>query len=129
MYSGVVILPAVIVYWIAVVPPVLRAIVIGSLLLLLADLASLCLTLSCALGWVVAKISLKLKNKSFITVIDFAGLLRLCTISSASRAQTIISDLRRQRRCSTAKKSRVRRIRSICSAASALGNWHGHGRS
>ena len=27
------------------------------------------LVLSCALGWVVAKISLKLKNKSFITVL------------------------------------------------------------
>ena len=39
------------------------------------------LTLSCALGWVVAKISLKLKNKSFITVlvslVFFGGLLFL----------------------------------------------------
>ena len=33
------------------------------------------LTLSCALGWVVAKVSRKLKHKSFITVIvSLAGL-------------------------------------------------------
>ena len=42
MYSAVVILPAVVVYWV---------------------------TLSCALGWVVAKVSRKLTHKSFITVI------------------------------------------------------------
>ena len=50
------------------------------------------LTLSSALGWVVAKISLKLKNKSFITVIVsllfFGAYYFVCF-----KAQDIISDL------------------------------------
>ena len=66
MYSIVVILPAVIVYWIVV--SMSAAIVFGCLLLMLL-ISVFVLTLSCALGWVVAKISLKLKNKSLITVI------------------------------------------------------------
>lgn len=65
MYAGVVILPAVIVYWI-IAPAGAGAIFGGILLLLLISV--FVLTLSCALGWVVAKISQKLKNKSFITV-------------------------------------------------------------
>ena len=66
MYSIVVILPAVIVYWI--VASVSAGAIFGCLLLMLL-ISVFILTLSCALGWVVAKISLKLKNKSFITVI------------------------------------------------------------
>lgn len=66
MYSIVVILPAVMVYWITA--SVSAGVVFGSLLLILL-ISVFVLTLSCALGWVVAKISLKLKNKSFITVI------------------------------------------------------------
>ncbi len=66
MYSGVVILPAIIVYWI--VAPFSVGVLVGSLLLVLL-LSLFVLVLSCLLGWVVAKISLKLKNKSFITVI------------------------------------------------------------
>ena len=50
------------------------------------------LTLSCALGWVVAKISLKLKNKSFITVV-----ISLAFIGGYYffyfKAQTLIQDL------------------------------------
>ena len=65
MYSGVVILPAVIVYWVTV--SARPAALVGGVLLV-ALLSLFVLTLSCALGWVVAKISLKLKNKSFITV-------------------------------------------------------------
>ena len=63
MYSGVVMLPAVIVYWVAT--PASAAAVIGGVFLL----SVFVLTLSCALGWLVAKISQKLKNKSFITVV------------------------------------------------------------
>lgn len=51
--------------------------------MLLIVISLFVLALSCVLGWVVAKISLKLKNKSFITVLVslvFSG----CTISSAS---------------------------------------------
>lgn len=66
MYSAVVIVPAIIVYW--VVAPFSVAAVIGSLLLLLL-LSLIILILSCVLGWCVAKLSLKLKNKSFITVL------------------------------------------------------------
>ena len=66
MYSIVVILPAVIVYWIAASAS--AGTIFGCLLLMLL-ISVFVLTLSCALGWVVAKISLKLKNKSFITVI------------------------------------------------------------
>ena len=66
MYSGVVLLPAVIVYWIVAAPS--AAAVAGSILLVLL-VSIFVLTLSCALGWVVAKISVKLKNKSFLTVL------------------------------------------------------------
>ena len=66
LYSIVVILPAVIVYW--VTASVSVGVVLGSLLLMLL-ISVFVLTLSCALGWVVARISLKLKNKSFITVV------------------------------------------------------------
>ncbi len=66
MYSAVVYLPALIVYW-AVVEMSAKTVLGGLLLLVL--LSIFVLTLSCALGWVVAKISQKLKNKSFITVL------------------------------------------------------------
>lgn len=66
MYSIVVILPAVIVYW--VTADLSAGVIFGGLLLILL-ISVFVLTLSCALGWVVAKISLKLKNKSFITVV------------------------------------------------------------
>lgn len=66
MYSAVVIVPAVIVYWImACASP---SAIIGSILLVIL-ISVVVLVLSCLLGWVVAKISLKLKNKSFITVV------------------------------------------------------------
>ena len=61
MYSIVVILPTVIVYW--VTASVSVGTIFGGLLLILL-ISVFVLTLSCALGWVVAKISLKLKNKS-----------------------------------------------------------------
>ena len=66
MYSAVVYLPALIVYW--VVAEISAKAIVGGLLLLVL-LSIFVLTLSCALGWVVAKISQKLKNKSFITVL------------------------------------------------------------
>ena len=72
MYAAVVIVPAVIVYWMRVsaAPMVLLG---GVLLTVLISL--FVLTLSCALGWLVAKVSRKLKRKNFITVIvSLAGL-------------------------------------------------------
>ena len=66
MYSAVVILPAVIVYWVTVSAAPMA--LLGGVLLT-ALISIFVLTLSCALGWVVAKVSRKLKHKSFITVI------------------------------------------------------------
>ena len=66
MYAATVMLPALIVYWIVVGATAAR-VVCGLLLLLIVTVVVL--LLSCALGWVVAKISLRLKNKSFVTVL------------------------------------------------------------
>lgn len=66
MYSGVVVLPAIIVYWATVSAAPLHLLA-GVLFLLLISL--FVMAISCLLGWVVAKVSLKLKNKSFVTVV------------------------------------------------------------
>lgn len=66
MYSAVVIVPAIIVYWQNV--PFTAGVFFGTLLLLI-DISVIVLVLSCLLGWAVAKISTKLKSKSFITVL------------------------------------------------------------
>ena len=89
MYSGIVILPAIIVYWFTV--PITAGRILGGVVLLM-DISLFVLTLSCALGWVVAKISLKLKRKSFITVIVslvFFGLYYFVCF----RSQAMITDL------------------------------------
>lgn len=89
MYSAVVILPAVIVYWVTVSTAPMA--LLGGVLLT-ALISIFVLTLSCALGWVVAKVSRKLKHKSFITVIvSLAGLPS--TISSSSRRRRPSSQL------------------------------------
>lgn len=89
MYSGIVIIPAAVVYMlqaastaVGYVGPILFVVLISVFVL----------TLSCALGWVVAKISRKLKNKSFITVIIsllFIGAYYFFYF----RAQTILNDI------------------------------------
>lgn len=66
IYSAVVIIPAVVVYFLNAAVTVTSA--VGCVLLVLIT-SALVMFLSCLLGWVVAKISSKLKNKSFITVI------------------------------------------------------------
>ena len=66
MYSCIVILPAILVYWIVAGITVSR-VICGILLFLIVTV--FVLFLSCLLGWVVAKISVRLKNKSYITVI------------------------------------------------------------
>ena len=89
MYSGVVILPAIIVYWCTL--PVTAGRILGGVVLLIV-ISLFVLTLSCVLGWVVAKISLKLKRKSFITVIVslvFFGLYYFVCF----RSQAMITDL------------------------------------
>ena len=65
MYTAVVMLPALIVCW------VLRGVTVSRVicgLLLFLTVTLIVLLLSCLLGWVVAQISLRLRNKSFITV-------------------------------------------------------------
>ena len=66
MFSGVIMLPCVIVYWI--VAELSAATVIGGLALMLA-VSLVVLVLSCLLGWVVAKIHAKLKHKNILTTL------------------------------------------------------------
>ena len=95
MYSGVVMIPAVAVY--LIFAPLTVSAVIGALLSVFL-ISVFVLTLSAALGWVVAKISLKLKNKSFITVI-----VSLVFIAAYyffySKAGQIITDLAEKGPC------------------------------
>ena len=66
LYVSIVLLPAIIVYWImtGITAP---KVICGIILYLVVTL--IVLLLSCLLGWAVAKISLRLKNRSFITVL------------------------------------------------------------
>ena len=66
MYAATVLIPTVLVYWVIAGFTVAR-LLCGLLFILIVTV--IVLLLSCLLGWVVAKISLKLKNKSFITVL------------------------------------------------------------
>ena len=65
-FSAIVIIPAVIVY--NILAGVTVASVFGGIMLLVS-VSLFVLVLSCLLGWVVAKVSVKLKNKSFVTVL------------------------------------------------------------
>ncbi len=79
MYSGVVWIPACLYYWIFGAPAA-GAVVLEVLLLFL--IALLVTVLTCALGWVVALASSRVKNKSFIIVVlslvAFFGYYYLC---------------------------------------------------
>ena len=66
MYALTALLPALIVYWIVAGATVAR-VVCGVMLVVIVTF--IVLLLSTVLGWVVAKISVKLKNKSFISVL------------------------------------------------------------
>lgn len=89
MYSAVVIVPAVVVYWIQVAHS--AAVIVGGLLTV-TIVSLIVLLLSCLLGWVVAKISLKLKHKSIMTVlVSLLGIGLYYFIYF--KVQTVISDL------------------------------------
>lgn len=89
LYSGIVMLPAVIVYLVTV--PVTPLAVVGSILLTVC-VTLFVLVLSCLLGWVVAKISVKLRHKSIVTV--FASLLFIGLYYFVCfRAQSMIEEL------------------------------------
>ena len=89
MYSAVVILPAVIVYWTTAgttLPTVLGGI------LLTALISVFVLTLSCVLGWVVAKLSQKLKRKSFVVVLTSLAFIGIYYFAYF-KTQSMIEDL------------------------------------
>ena len=77
MYSGVVVLPAIIVYWVTVSAAPLH---------LLAGVLFL-------LGWVVAKVSLKLKNKSFVTVVLSLVFFGLYYYFFSFKANSLLTEL------------------------------------
>ncbi len=89
MYSGVVMLPACVIYFIMVSS---APVIILSSLLFFALISIFVLTLSCLLGWVVAQISRKLKRKSIITVI-VSLLFMGAYYAFYFKAQTIIDGL------------------------------------
>ena len=89
MYSGIVIIPAVIVYFVTV--PVTPLAVVGSIFLV-ACVTLFVLVLSCLLGWVVARISVKLRYKSVVTVLASLAFIALYYFIYF-RAQTVITSL------------------------------------
>ena len=90
MYSGVVVLPAIIVYWATVSAAPLHLLA-GVLFLLLISL--FVMAISCLLGWVVAKVSLKLKNKSFVTVVLSLVFFGLYYYSFSFKANSLLTEL------------------------------------
>lgn len=90
MYSGVVVLPAIIVYWATVSAAPLHLLA-GVLFLLLISL--FVMAISCLLGWVVAKVSLKLKNKSFVTVVLSLVFFGLYYYFFSFKANSLLTEL------------------------------------
>ena len=89
VYASVVLVPALVVYWAVV--DVSAAVVAGGIALL-AIVSVVVLCLSCLVGWAVAKVSLKLKNKSIVTVLitlAFVGLYYFAYF----QAETAVKDL------------------------------------
>lgn len=94
IYSAIVFVPALIVYWITLqaLGGLTLWIVVSDIIFLLA-LSFLVLTLSCILGWLVAKIGSKLKNKNIVTVIlslAFIGIYYFCYSKAYEVLQIIV---------------------------------------
>lgn len=89
LYSSIVILPAVIVYWI--MADITLSTVLGGLLITFL-ISVIVLILSCVLGWIVAKMSLKLKHKSLVTVLISLVVIGLYYFV-CFKAQGMISDV------------------------------------
>ena len=92
MYSGIVIIPSAIVY--VVLKGLSIKALLGSLMLVI-NISVFVFVLSCALGLLVAKITLKLKNKSFITVLSslvFIGVYYFCYFKASSVITSIIKN-------------------------------------
>lgn len=93
MYSATVMLPVVLVYWLmAAFTP---RIFFGTLLLILL-VSWIVLFLSCLLGWVVAKLSRRLRHKSLITVLlslAFIGLYYFAYYKAQAVIVRLLADL------------------------------------
>ena len=89
LYSAVVMLPASVVYWVTAGVTLQR--VIGGLVIIMV-ISVFVLTISCVLGWIVAKISLKLKHKSLITVLISLAVIGVYYFVYF-KAQSLIQDL------------------------------------
>ena len=92
MYSGIVIIPSAIVY--VVLKGLSIKALLGSLMLVI-NISVFVFVLSCALGLLVAKITLKLKNKSFITVLSslvFIGVYYFCYFKANSVIASIVKN-------------------------------------
>ena len=89
LYSVVAILPAIIVYW--VIAGVTLPVVMGGLLMTLL-ISVFVLIISCVLGWLVAKISQKLKHKSLITVLVLLAVIGIYYFVYF-KAQSLIQNL------------------------------------
>lgn len=93
MFSGVVLLPAVIFYWCAA--DASPSAIAGGVMLVLA-VSLFVLVLSCVLGWVVAKISAKLKRKNFLTVfiaLVFFGLYYMVCFRASDLLNELLANL------------------------------------
>lgn len=89
LYSGLISIPAVIVFWVSVSFGV-KTVIGGLFFVLLVSL--FVMTLSCFLGWILAKISVKTKRKN--VVISIVSLLFVCGTHAVSfYAQTFFKNL------------------------------------
>ena len=92
MFSAVIIIPAVIAYFITA-PFSVKAL-IGSVVLV-AVISVIVMVLSCLLGWVIAKISSKVKNKSFVTVVSsllFLGIYYFAYFKASELLQSLVEN-------------------------------------
>ena len=91
LYSGLIIIPAVAVFWIT--GGVTVSNLIGGLVMILL-VSLIVLGLSCLLGWVVAKLSQRLKNRSFLTVLIalvFVGLYYFVYFKVMKEVQNLLT--------------------------------------
>lgn len=92
MFSAIIIIPAVIAYFVTV--PFSFKALIGSLALI-AVISVIVMMLSCLLGWVIAKISAKVKNKSFVTVVSsllFLGIYYFAYFKANELLQSLVEN-------------------------------------
>ncbi len=93
VYELLVLIPAMIVYWMAASPGLLT---IAMDIFIIIAISILVLVISCALGWLVAKISSRLRSKSLVTVlisVVFLGVYFYIYSSAYSMLQKLIANI------------------------------------